>query len=65
MSCCFLVATFIFMKVEQWNLKARSNKRNMLHATSSNIVACNMLHRLNSNTLLHDVPGCWMMLHEV
>ena len=34
-------------------LKARSNERNMLHATSSNIVARNMLHRLN--TLLHDV----------
>ena len=52
-------------------LKSRSNERNMLHATSSNIVACNMLHRLN--TLLHDVAWslnqikipatCWTMLH--
>ena len=44
------------------NVKARSNERNMLHATSSNIVACNMLRCLN--TLLRDVARCWMMLHE-
>ena len=40
-------------------VKDRSNERNMLHATSSNIFVCNVLHRLN--TLLHDVG--W--LHEV
>ena len=53
------------LQVDQCNitLKACSNECNMLHATPSNIVARNMLHRLN--TLLHDVAWCWMMLHEV
>ena len=40
----------------QVQVKARSNEHNMLHATSSNIVACKMLHHLN--TLLHDVERC-------
>ena len=52
-----------FTQSVRYAIKARSNERNMLHATSSNIVACNMLHRLN--TLLYDVAWCWMMLHEV
>ena len=44
-------------------LKPCSNGATLLHATSSNIVACNMLHRLN--TLLHDVARCCKMLREV